>query len=75
MEQFPGDRIIDDSDQGDKLINKGKRDAEVWVGVNKVNGAVDGIDNEGRCRSEVEAWVVGFLAQEPARLSDLWQWQ
>lgn len=44
--------VVNDADKGLEFLGKGERDGHVGEGVDKVCGAVDGIDDEGRGGSE-----------------------
>ena len=59
-----GERIVDDANERDEIVDEGERDADVGVGVDEVGRAVDGVDDECGGGGEVEAWVVGFFAEE-----------
>ena len=69
VEQIPRDRIENYANQRNKIVDEGERDAEVRVGVDKIHGAVNGIDDKGWCRGKVQTWVVGFFTEESKGLS------
>lgn len=62
-------RVVHDADPGYEFVDEGKGDADVGVSVDKVCGAVDGVDDEGGVGSEVgPSWHVGFFTEESSRV-------
>ena len=61
MVKLGGERIVDDTNERDKVVDEAKRDADIWVGVNEVCGPVDRIDNKSWSRSEVKARVIALF--------------
>lgn len=64
--QVPREGVVDDADQGPVFGDEGERDGGVGVAVHEVEGAVDGVDDEGGVRGQPGAVAgdVAFFAQE-----------
>ena len=41
-----GERVVDDTDEGFKLVGEGEGDGDVWMSVHEVGGSVYGVDYE-----------------------------
>ena len=61
MVELGSERIIDDANERDQIVDEAKRNANIWVGVNEICGAVDRIDNESWSRSEVKTRVIALF--------------
>lgn len=73
-----GEGAVDDADNGDPVEREAERDADVGVAVDEVDGAVDGVADEGGEVGEVHAGFVGLFTEEAAGRVSLmvgrWLW-
>jgi len=59
-----GEGVVDDADLGCVVYAEAERDADVWVGVNKIRCAIDWVDDEGWGGGDTVTGVVCFFAYE-----------